>query len=49
MLGARVLGEPDWPPGSVIHAGPNEPNLRVVKGCRHDETSSNHRAASIPP
>ena len=31
MLGARELGRPDWPPGSVIHTGPDEPNLRVVR------------------
>jgi hypothetical protein len=30
VLGARELGRPDWPPGSVIYAGPGEPNLRVV-------------------
>jgi hypothetical protein len=22
---------PDWPPGSVIYTGPDEPNLRVVR------------------
>ena len=31
MLGARELRRPDWPPGSMIHTGPNEPNLRVVR------------------
>ena len=30
VLGTRELGRPDWPPGSVIYTGPNEPNLRVV-------------------
>jgi hypothetical protein len=30
VLGARELGRPDWPPGSVIYTGPDEPNLRVV-------------------
>ena len=30
-LGARELGRPDWPPGSVIYTGPDEPNLRVVR------------------
>jgi hypothetical protein len=30
VLGARELGRPDWPPGSVIYTGPNDPNLRVV-------------------
>jgi hypothetical protein len=30
VLGARELGRPDWPPGSVIHTGPDEANLRVV-------------------
>jgi hypothetical protein len=29
--GARELGGPDWPPGSVISTGPNEPKLRVVR------------------
>jgi hypothetical protein len=29
-LGARKLGRPDWPVGSVIYTGPDEPNLRVV-------------------
>jgi hypothetical protein len=31
VLGARELSGPDWPPGSVIYTGPNEPNLRVVR------------------
>jgi hypothetical protein len=31
VLGARELGRPDWRPGSVIYAGPNEPKLRVVR------------------
>jgi hypothetical protein len=31
VLGARELGPPDWPSGSVIYTGPNEPNLRVVR------------------
>jgi hypothetical protein len=30
-LGARELGRPDWPPGSVIYTGPDEPNLCVVR------------------
>jgi hypothetical protein len=30
VLGTRELDRPDWPPGSVIYTGPNEPNLRVV-------------------
>jgi hypothetical protein len=30
VLGARELGRPDWPPGSVIYTGPVEANLRVV-------------------
>jgi len=30
VLGARHLGRPDCPPGSVIYTGPDEPNLRVV-------------------
>jgi len=24
------LGRPDWPPGSVIYRGGDEPNLRVI-------------------
>jgi hypothetical protein len=31
VLGARELSGSDWPPGSVIDTGPNEPNLRVVR------------------
>jgi hypothetical protein len=31
VLGARELGRPDWPPGTVIYTGPNEPNLRVLE------------------
>ena len=30
VLGARELGRPDRPPGSVIYTGPDEPNLRIV-------------------
>ena len=30
LLGTRELGRPDWPPGSVIYTGPDEPDLRVV-------------------
>jgi hypothetical protein len=30
VLGARELDRPDWPAGSVIYTGPDEPNLRVV-------------------
>ena len=30
VLGDRGLDRPDWPPGSVIDTGPDEPNLRVV-------------------
>jgi hypothetical protein len=29
-LGAVHLGRPDWPDGSIIHRGGDEPNLRVV-------------------
>jgi hypothetical protein len=29
-LGARELGRPDWPPGSLIYTGSDEPDLRVV-------------------
>jgi hypothetical protein len=31
VLGARHLSWPDWPPGSVVHTGPYEPNLRFVR------------------
>jgi hypothetical protein len=34
VLGARELSGSDWPPGSVIYTGLNEPNLRVVR--EHD-------------
>jgi hypothetical protein len=34
VLGTRELGRPDWPPGSVIYTGPDEPNLRLVEGSR---------------
>jgi hypothetical protein len=30
-LGAVELGRPDWPPGSVIYRGGDEPNLRVLE------------------
>lgn len=29
-LGAVHLGPPDWPPGSIIYRGGDQPNLRVV-------------------
>ena len=29
-LGAVELGRPDWPDGSIIYRGGDEPNLRVV-------------------
>lgn len=29
-LGAVELGRPDWPSGSVIYRGGDEPNLRVL-------------------
>jgi len=29
-LGAVELGRPDWPNGSIIYRGGDEPNLRVV-------------------
>jgi hypothetical protein len=29
-LGAVELGRPDWPEGSIIYRGGDEPNLRVV-------------------
>jgi hypothetical protein len=31
VLGARELGRPDWPVGSVIYTGPGEPNLRTTQ------------------
>jgi len=31
VLGATELGRPDWPPGSVIYTGPDEPTLRVAR------------------
>jgi hypothetical protein len=31
VLGARELGGPDWPPGSVSYTGPDEPDLRVIR------------------
>jgi hypothetical protein len=37
VLGTRELGRPDWPPGSVIYTGPEEPNLRVVDVLDEDE------------
>src|SRR4051794_27857788 len=37
VLGARELGRPDWPPGSVIYPGPDEPNLRVVRILERDD------------
>ena len=37
MLAARHLGRPDWPPGSVIYTGPDEPNLRVVRILERDD------------
>jgi hypothetical protein len=37
VLGARHLGRPDWPPGSVIYTGPDEPDLGVVDVMRADE------------
>jgi len=30
-LGAVHLGRPEWPPGSVIYRGGDEPNLRVLE------------------
>src|SRR5436190_21966881 len=37
VLGTRELGRPDWPPGSVIYTGPDEPNLRVVRILERDD------------
>jgi hypothetical protein len=37
VLGARELGRPDWPPGSVIYTGPDGPNLRVVRVLETDD------------
>jgi hypothetical protein len=36
-LGARELGRPDWPPGSVIYSGSDESSLRVVEVLDDDE------------
>ena len=30
VTGFKGVDRPDWPPGSVIYRGRNEPNLRVV-------------------
>jgi hypothetical protein len=37
VLGACELGRPDWPPGSVIYTGPDEPDLRVVNVVTADD------------
>jgi hypothetical protein len=37
VIGARELVRPDWPPGSVIYTGPDEPNLRVVDVLEDDD------------
>jgi len=37
VLGARELSGPEWPPGSVIYTGPDEPNLRVVRELEIDD------------
>ena len=37
VLGARELGRPDWPIGSVIYSGPTEANLRVVRILETDD------------
>jgi hypothetical protein len=36
-LGAVELSRPDWPPGSVIFRGADEPNLRVVDHLPSDD------------
>jgi hypothetical protein len=37
------LGRPDWPPGSVIYTGPNEPNLGVVNVLETDNDEDPER------
>lgn len=47
MLGARELGQPDWPPGSVIYTGPDEPNLRVVDVLETEDDDDPERFAVL--
>jgi hypothetical protein len=43
VLGTRELDRPDWPPGSVIYTGPNEPDLRVVDVLATDDDDDPER------
>jgi hypothetical protein len=40
-LGVVALGRPDWPPGSVIYRGRDEPNLRVLDVVVRDDPDAN--------
>jgi hypothetical protein len=37
ILGARELDRPDWPRGSVIYTGQDEPNPRMVRVLERDD------------
>jgi len=47
-LGARELGESDWPLGSVIYTDPAEPNLRVedMLATENDDLEMHFKASS---
>jgi hypothetical protein len=47
VLGARELSGPDWPPGSVIYTGPNEPNFRVVRELGTDNDPERFRVLVV--
>jgi len=47
VLGAHELSGPDWPPGSVIYTGPNEPNLRVVRELATDNDPERFRVLVV--
>jgi hypothetical protein len=51
VLGARELGRPDWPPGSVICTGPGEPNLRVVEilATENDDPEMHFKVLVVAP
>jgi hypothetical protein len=36
-LGPVELGRPDWPIGSIIYTGRDEPNLRVIDRLDNDD------------
>jgi len=36
-LGAVELGRPDWPPGSIIYRGGDQPNLLVLDAIVSDD------------